>query len=390
MNYDFEKIVPREGTNSFKYDMRKNIFGRADVLPLWVADHDYAVPPCVTEAIVERATRYPLYGYEYRGDSFNRAVIDWVKQRNGWEIEPEWIVFTPGVVAGFVFGINAFSSPSDGIVIQPPVYPPFARSIADNGRVVVNNLLKPAGGRFEIDFDDLDRRLAGAKALILCNPHNPTGRVFTPEELTMVGNLCVRHNVHIISDEIHSDLVLRPNKHTHIASLSPEFASRTVTLIAPSKTFNLAGLGSSVAIIPDPNVRRAYRSEIDKAHVGMGNAFGNVATEAAYRGGGEWLSQFLEHIAGNVEYVRTYIERNIRAVKTYETEGTYLLWLDMSGLGLDAGSVKDFVVNKAGLGLNDGREFGPGGEQHMRMNVAAPRSVLEQAMEQLREACEGL
>lgn len=385
MKYDFEKTVPREGTGTFKYDARESVFGCADVLPMWVADHDFAVPPCVTQAITGRA-RHGVYGYEMRGESFNSAVAGWVRRRNGWEIEHEWIVFTPGVVAGIVFGLNAFSEKGDGVVIQPPVYPPFAGSVKGNGRVVADNPLVRNGDSYGVDFDDLDRKLADAKILLLCNPQNPTGRVFSCEELLKIGELCVKRDVYIISDEIHSDLILKPNRHIHIASLSPEIAARTVTLIAPSKTFNLAGLASSVAVIPDPRVRRMFRAEIDRAHVGMGNTFGNVALEAAYRCGDDWLEQFLEHIAGNVEYVRSFLAEKIPAIRPSRVEGTYLLWLDMSGLGLNADALKDFTVRRAGLGLNDGREFGAGGEQHMRMNLAAPRKIVGQAMARLLKA----
>lgn len=385
MKYDFEKTVPREGMNTYKYSSRERVFGRGDVLPLWVADHDFAIPPCVAEAIRCRA-EHDVYGYEIRGDSFNNAIVEWVDRRNDWKIEPEWIVFTPGVVAGLVFGIHAFTLQNDGIVIQPPVYPPFARTIKDNGRKVLNNPLIQAGDSFEIDFEGLERELADAKAMFLCNPQNPTGRVFTAGELQRIGELCVKHDVYLISDEIHSDLILGPNRHIHIASLSPEIAAHTVTLIAPSKTFNLAGLASSVAIIPDGEARRMFRAVVDRLHVGMGNSFGNVAMEAAYRCGDDWLDQFLEHIRGNVEYVQNFLAVNIPGIRSYRVEGTYLMWLDMSGLGLPSDGVKDFVVNKAGLGLNDGREFGIGGQQHMRMNVAAPRKVLEQAMKQLFDA----
>lgn len=389
MKYDFEKTVPREGMSTYKYSFREGVFGRADVLPLWVADHDFAIPPCVAEAIRRRA-EHDVYGYEIRGKRFDNAIVEWVGRRNGWKIEPEWIVFTPGVVAGLVFGIIAFTGEGDGVVIQPPVYPPFARTIRDNGRKVQNNPLVYKDDSFEIDFDGLDRELAGAKAMFLCNPQNPTGRVFTAAELMRIGELCVKHDVYIISDEIHSDLILGPNKHIHIASLSPEIAARTVTLIAPSKTFNLAGLASSAAIIPDEKTRKMFRAVVDRLHVGMGNSFGNVAMETAYRCGDDWLDQFLEHIRGNVEYVRGFLAGNIPAIRSNRVEGTYLMWLDMSGLGLPPDKVKDFVVNKAGLGLNDGREFGIGGDQHMRMNVAAPRKVIEQAMKQLLDACKAL
>lgn len=389
MKYDFEKTVPRDGMSTYKYSLCQNIFGRADVLPLWVADHDFAIPSCVSEAIRRRA-EHDVYGYEVRGESFGKAVADWVRRRNGWEVEPEWVVFTPGVVAGLVFGINAFSKAGDSVVIQPPVYPPFARSVKDNGRVVLDNPLVQQGDGFVIDFDDLDRKLAGAKAILLCNPQNPTGRVFTREELLRIGELCIRHDVYIISDEIHSDLIIAPNKHIHIASLSPELAERTVTLIAPSKTFNLAGLASSVAIISDKKMRKMFRAEIDRIHVGMGNSFGNVALEAAYNCGDEWLDQFLEHLAGNIGYVRSFLAEHMPAIRSFRVEGTCLMWLDMSGLSMNSDGVKDFVVNKAGLGLNDGRDFGKEGERHMRMNIAAPRKVLQQAMTQLLDAYNAL
>ncbi len=386
MKYDFDDIVPREGTGCIKYDTRREVFGRGDVIPLWVADMDFRVLPCVEKAL-RRRMECPTYGYGIREEGFYNSTAGWVKRRGGWNIDNGWIDFTPGVVPGFAMAIRALSEPGDKVVIQPPVYHPFAHTIKANDRQLVNNpLILASSGRYEMDFDDLDRKLAGAKLLLFCNPHNPSGRVFTREELTRVGELCCKHDVNIISDEIHCDMVHKPNKHIHIASIDERFAARCVTLIAPSKTFNLAGLSTAVAITPSDTLRRKLRAEMDALHIGQGNVFGTVALQAAYDEGEEWLEQLTEYIGGNMALVDGFMREHLPQIKTRPSEGTYIMWLDMRNLGMEQKELNDFLINKAGVGLNDGEMFGVEGRGFMRINLATSRAVILKALEQIREA----
>lgn len=383
--YNFDKIASRQGTCCEKYDHRELIFGREDIIPMWIADMDFEVAPFISDAIRRRA-EHAVYGYGYRSDDYHRSIIDWVERRNGWKIERDWIDFTPGVVAGFVFAIRALTCEGDAIVIQPPVYPPFARMIDFNGRKIVNNPMRMVDDRFEIDFDDLDIKLCGAKALLFCNPHNPTGRVFSREELIRVGELCVKHNVLIISDEIHSDLIQKPCRHTHIASICDEFAERTVTFIAPSKTFNLAGLSTSVVITASDTLRRKMRAEFDKMHADQGNVFGTVALESAYTHGDRWLDELNEYVGGNMDFVIEFLAANMPEVHAFRSEGTYMMWLDFGAWNMDHDSLCQHLVEKAGLGLNSGRLFGVEGDGFMRINLATSREVVAQAMNQLLES----
>lgn len=391
MIFDFDKEIVRAGTSCYKWDKRTELFGRGDVIPMWVADMDFEVCPYITRAIKNRAG-HAVYGYDFRGEDFFDSAREWLAGRHGWNTETDWMLFTPGVVSALVFAQRAFSAKGDKIVIQPPVYPPFAGTVKENGRTLVNNPLRLENGRFEIDFEDLDVKLRGAKAIILCNPHNPTGRVFTRNELERLAALCIRHDVVIISDEIHSDLVFDGHHHTHIASLSPEAAARTVTLVAPSKTFNIAGLCSSIAVIPDQGLRNKFASVVASTHTAEGNAFGNVAFAAAYREGAEWLEEVKKYIYGNYELVRDFIAREIPSIRSYPLEGTYLMWLDFSAWNMTGEQLQNFLVNEAGLGLNDGRTFGREGLHHARMNLATRRALVNRALGQLRDACkkEGL
>lgn len=386
MRYDFDKAVVREQTNCAKYDGREAVFGRADVVPMWVADMDFEVLPEITEAIRRRA-EHSVYGYSFNHDSSSHALISWTRRRNGWEIKPEWIDYTPGVVAGFAFAIRALSEKRDGVVIMPPVYHPFAQVIKANERKLLNNPLKrDSDGYYTIDFDDLDRKLAEAKLLLFCNPHNPTGRVFTRDELLRVGELCARHNVIILSDEIHSDLIMKPHKHTHIASLSEDLEQRTVTFLAPSKTFNVAGLSTSAVVTPNESIRRRLRVEFDALHACSCNIFGFEALEAGYSHGEQWLEQLIEYIDGNMRYVIDFVGNHLPFIKVRPIEATYLLWIDMTEVDMSYEELVKFMIDEAGLGMNDGRMFGEEGEKFVRMNLATRRSVVEQAMAQLAGA----
>lgn len=385
MKYDFDTLLNREGTNCEKLDKLESIYGHADIIPLWVADMDFAVAPEIISAM-KRRLEHPILGYTYRPESYFRAIVDWVGTRNGWKIRPEWIDFVPGVVPGLVFAMRAFTAEGDGIVIQPPVYHPFSRQICFNKRVVVDNPIVRKDDRFVIDFEDLDRKLEGARAFMMSNPHNPTGRVFTAEELTRIGELCVKHDILILSDEIHSDIILKPHRHVHIAALSEEFAARTLTFIAPSKTFNIAGLSTASVIISNESLQRRLRNEFDKLHADQGNIFGNIASEAAYTHGHRWVDEMTAYVAGNADYVVDFLKRHIPSVATARPEGTYLMWLDFNRWKMSHAELCRFMSREAGLAMNEGTMFGEGGEKFMRMNVATSRSVIEQAMRQLLEA----
>lgn len=384
MKYDFDKITDRRGTNCVKYDAAAEVFGREDVLPLWIADSDFACPPFIVEAVRKRA-EHPVYGYTFQGPEFFRAVTEWVRRRNDWSIESDWIGFTPGVVAGFSLAIQALTEEGDGVLIQPPVYPPFAKMTRMNNRKVVNNPLVWDGEKYVIDFDDFEAKLKESKVFLMCNPHNPTGRVFTREELRRMGDLCVRHNVYIISDEIHSDLILKPHRHIHIASLSDEIARRTITFIAPSKTFNVAGLAASVSIIPDESVRRRFSRQADLAGASHGNLFGTTALVAAYEQGDEWLDGFMVQMGKNARYIVDFLRERIPSVRAYVPESTYLMWLDFRAWGLSPEELFRVLVD-AGLGLSDGKDFGEEGVGFMRINIATSPEVLEEAMKRLEAA----
>lgn len=385
MKYNFDKIIPREGTFCEKFDMRESIFGRADVIPLWVADMDFEVAPEIIGALRKRLD-HPILGYSYRGKGYYDSICGWLSRRNGWSIRPEWIDFTPGVVPGIGLALRALTAERDGIVIQPPVYHPFARQIRRYNRAVINNPIRFDNNRFEIDFEDLDRKLAGAKAFLMSNPHNPTGRVFTREELTRIGELCVKHDVLILSDEIHADIIFQPHRHISIASLEDAFAERTLTFLAPSKTFNIAGLSTSVVVTPNDSLRRRLKSELDRAGLDQGNIFGTLALEAAYTHGDQWVDEMTAYVSGNIDYVIGFLGEHIPSIKTLRPEGTYLMWLDFRQWPMTHKEVFRFLVEQAGLGLNEGEMFGEGGTGFMRMNMATRRSVIEQAMRQLLDA----
>ena len=385
MIYNFDKVISRKGTHSVKWDARKAYFGSEDLLPMWVADMDFPVPVELVEAIKRRAD-HPLYGYTIRPDSYFKSFIRWVKDRHEWEIKKDWVLFSPGVVPALNFIVQAFSKPGDKILIQPPVYHPFFFSVENNHREMVFNQLKLVNGRYEMDFDDLESKLPGVKMILLSNPHNPVGRAWTQEELMQLAELCIMHKVLIISDEIHSDLALPGFKHIPVASLGDEIAANTLTCMAPSKTFNLAGLSTSSMIISDPAKRANFEEYLDRFHITGGNVFGMVASEAAYLHGKDWLDQVLEYIQGNFDFLDNFLKENLPMLHLTPAEATYLAWLDFSALKMDGDGLKSFLINKAKVGLNDGRTYRDGGEGFQRMNLACPRSILEEALQRIEKA----
>lgn len=385
MQYDFDTLVERRGSDCVKYDVLDQTFGRSDIIPMWVADMDFRVAPFIRDAVVARAN-HDVYGYGIRSDRFYNAVRGWLLRRNGWSVERDWIDFTPGVVSGFVFALRSVTAEGDGVVIMPPVYPPFAAQIAANRRRVVESGLVERNGRFEIDFDDLDRKLERSKALLFCNPHNPTGRVFTESELRRVGELCVKHNISVVSDEIHSDLIQKPCRHYHLAALDPRFAERTITFVAPSKTFNIAGLSTSVSIVPDSGLRTAFADELNRYHVDQGNVFGTEALIAAYNGGDEWLDQLNSYVGENMDLVEWFCREQMKVISALHSQGTYMMWLDCRNMELEHDRLIDFFVNKAKVGMNDGATFGSGGEGFMRINLATSHAVVSKALSQIAAA----
>jgi len=385
MHYNFDKIINREHTASVKFDLRKEVFGKEDILPMWVADMDFETPDFVIDTLKKRL-EHPILGYSYRPDSYYQSIINWVKRRHQWIIKKEWISFSPGIVPAINMAIMAYTEPGDQIIVQPPVYHPFFSAIKNNHRIQVDNPLTLQNGRYFIDFNDLKAKLKDAKMILLSNPHNPGGSVWSKEELQTLGELCVENDVLIMADEIHSDLVFKPAQYVPMASLSPEIANQTVTFIAPSKTFNMAGLATSSVVISNNILKEKFDQILDTIHIGMGNIFGAVASEAAYTHGDEWLDELLEYLSKNMDYVEQFITEYIPEIKVIRPEGTYLMWLDCSDLNLNNKDLKDFMIQDAGLGFNDGRMFGAGGDQFMRMNVACPIQTIKIALRKLEQA----
>ena len=390
MKYDFDKLIDRRNTRSVKWDYRGEKFGRSDVLPMWVADMDFPSPPGTAEAIAKRA-EHGVFGYMGISEELTGAIIGWMEKRNGWRPEEGWVVHSPGVVTSILTAILAYTETGDGILIQTPVYRPFYSSISDNGRKIVASPLINNNGRYEMDFDDLERKLAsGVRMMILCSPHNPVGRVWTAEELKNLAGLCVRHNCIVVSDEIHSDLIYRGYKHTPFAVVRDDILPNTVTCISPTKTFNLAGLSESMAIIPDPGLRRKFQGTMHRTGAGMLNIFGLEAARAAYLYGEPWLEELLSYLEGNAETLAGFVRERLPSIRMEKPEGTYLAWLDCRELMDKVGNLKSFFVSKAGVGMNEGVEFGREGEGFQRLNFACPRAMLEDGLQRMENAIKGM
>ena len=383
MQESFDQVIPRAGTDCAKYDDRLKRFGHADVLPLWVADMDFRAPECVREAL-QQLVDHNLYGYHLRSERYLRAISDWWARRHRHTVDPSGIVFSPGVVPALSHLIQALTAKGDGVIVQPPVYHPFAWAVRANERRLLENALREQAGEYAMDFDDLEQKAREARLLILCSPHNPVGRVWRREELERVADLCLRHGVTIVSDEIHNDLVYPPHRHIPTASLSPEVSRITVTCHAASKTFNLAGLSVAYVMIEGRELREAFRKLSDILHVEAVNPFGLRAMEAAFAQGEPWLKALLEYLEGNYRLARSYLCGHLPGVTLSPLEGTYLLWLDFRRYGFSPQELRDRIIGKARLGLNDGPMFGPGGEGFQRMNIGCPRVTLQEALDRLR------
>ncbi|MCE1201340.1 MAG: PatB family C-S lyase [Bacteroidia bacterium] len=355
------------------------------MLPFWVADMDFETPAFVREAVMQRAQN-PVYGYTFRDDRFYDAIIGWMQRRHGWKVEKDWIVFTPGVVPALNLAVLAFTEPGQGIIVQPPVYFPFFGAVADHGRELIHNQLITNEKEYVINYDELETLAAEAQLLMLCNPHNPVGRSWRKDELERLANICERNNLMVISDEIHADLVLPGYRHNVFAALDEETAQRTITLHAPSKTFNLAGLNTAFAIIPSEALRKRFEHQIEKLHLGLGNLFGFEALIAAFNKGDEWLDQLRGYLAENVIFTKEFLAEHLPEIYIYPTEATYLIWLDFSHWRLSDEEFRRKMIDEAGLALSRGADFGPGGEGFMRLNVACPKSMLVEGLQRLAKA----
>ena len=384
MENEFDSVISRNGTSSLKYDGRRNLFGTSDVLPLWVADMDFAAPAAVRDALMARAA-HPLYGYTVYPESMYEALMAWLERRHGWRVEREWVVMCPGVVPSLHAALIALSKPDDNVIVQPPVYAPFLAAPKTVGCRLLSNPLEFADGHYRFDLDHFEQcALEGARLLLLCSPHNPVGRVWRPDELQALLEICRRYDVAVVSDEIHADLVFTGSHHTPLAALS-DGTVKIVTALAPSKTFNIPGLGCSALIVPDEKDRRAIAKAFGTLHVGAANPFSIVAFEAAYRGGAEWLERLLAYLEETSQFARTFIQQHLPLIKPITPEGTFLQWLDCRAMKLDDKQLEQFFV-QVGVGLSPGKMFGDQGSGFMRMNIAAPRSVIAEALEKIAGA----
>ena len=389
MTYDFDQIIDRSQNRSAKYDERGRVFGREDVIPLWVADMDFRTAQPIIDALKRRAEE-GLWGYTTRPDSYFEAIRGWQKRRNGWDIDRSLMSFSLGVVQTISACVKLFTPEGGKVLVQSPVYSEFYAMSEAWDRTVLENRFVEREGRWEVDWADFEEKVKEADLFILCNPHNPLGIVWTAEELRRMAELCMAHGTLLLSDEIHSDLIFHGKKHTPVATLSPEIAAYVITAISGTKTFNLAGLQASTAVFPNREMKRTFENFWKKMEIHRNNAFSLTAMEAAFNQGEEWLEQLLPYLSGNFDFVVDYCEAHIPQIKTYAPDATYLMWLDCRALGMSNEELRTFMIEKAGLGFTEGRHFGKDVQGFMRLNAACPRSVLKKALEQLEAAVNSL
>ncbi|MCM1090253.1 MAG: pyridoxal phosphate-dependent aminotransferase [Butyrivibrio sp.] len=390
-NINFDELIERKNTDCLKYDVAEKRGKPKDVLPLWVADMDFKTSSIVLDVVRQRV-EHGIFGYTETGDGYFRAVADWQEKRHGWRVEQSWLMQTPGVVVALALAVKAYTGEGDAVLVQQPVYYPFTEVIEDNGRVAVSSdLVLGDDGRYGIDFTDFEDKIVKhhVKLFLLCSPHNPVGRVWTREELLTLGEICLKHHVTVVSDEIHEDFVYGERRHLVFANLREELREISVTCTSAAKTFNLAGLQVSNIFIPNKELRRSFKRQLNAIGYSQVNTLGLTATEAAYRYGGTWYEAMLYYVKGNIDYVREFLQRELPDIRLIEPEGTYLVWLDFRGLGLTEPDRERLIVEKAGLWLDSGAIFGGAGEGFERINVACPRKTLETALERLKNAVLG-
>jgi cystathionine beta-lyase len=379
--FDFDQPIDRYGTQSIKFDSAAERGKPADAFPLWVADMDFSAPPCVAEALEQRVA-HGVYGYSDTDGAYDSALTSWFAVRHGWRVEPRWNCVTPGVVPALFFAVRGLTEPGDGVLLQTPVYYPFFAAVREQGRALLENGLVLRDGRYEIDFDDFERKAKQAKLFLLCSPHNPVGRVWTRDELARMGEICLAHGVTVVSDEIHADFVFPGHTHTVFASLSENFAQMTVTCTSPSKTFNLAGLLHANVLIKNEALRGKFKATHAQTGLSQGSLMGMIACKAAYENGQPWLAALLAYLEGNLALAGDMLSRNPK-IKIIPPEGTYLLWLDCRAMGLAPAALDGYFLRDAKLWLDAGTMFGPGGEGFARLNMALPRAKLRECLERL-------
>ena len=389
-HYSFDTHIDRNGSNCIKFDRIQKDFGTKDILPMWVADMDFATPDFIMDAIRKRC-EHEILGYPVIPDGWFSSIHTWLKKRYDWNVSAQEVGFLPGIVAGMAFVVQCFTKPGDKILIQTPVYPPFIHIPKKNKREVVISELKFENGRLEIDFDDFETKAAsGCRLFILCSPHNPGGRIWTKEELQKMSAICKRHGIIIVSDEIHADLTLPGEIHHPLGTISSGETAQVITLMAPSKTFNIPGLSSSFYVIQNPELCAAFKHFLDCAELSNGSIFAFTAAQAAYENGEEWLGQLAQYLQENINYVDSFLKQNIPQIKACIPQASFLIWLDCRELSMSPDELHRFFITKARLGLNPGNSFGPGGEGFMRLNIGCTRETLCQAMIQLKTAVDEL
>ena len=384
--YNFDELIERRGTGCVKYDELKQVFGNENLIPLWVADMDFRTPDFIVEALKKRC-EHEIFGYPFSTDAYYQCILEWVHYKHNWQIQREWVTYIPGIVKGIAFALQCFTQPGDKVIIQPPVYHPFRIVPERMKREVVYNPLKLVNGEYEMDFEQLEQLIdERCKVLILCNPHNPGGIVWRKETLVQLAEICAKHQILVISDEIHAEMAYPQYTHHPFATVSETAASCSLTFMAPSKTFNIAGIVTSYTIIPNDRIRQQFFDFLEAGEFNMGTIFAFTATIAAYTYGAEWLQQMRMYIMENVRYVTEYVQENLPQIRVYQPQASFLVWLDCRELGLPQPELVRLFQEKAGLALNDGAMFGPGGEGHMRLNVGCPRSILVDALKALKKA----
>ena len=385
MNYNFDEVVCRKHTDALKLEALARRWGRTDLLPMWVADMDFKTPPFIVE-VMKKRMECEVFGYTAKPESWYEAIISWQKRRHKWTITKEMISFVPGVVPALAMAVQAFTQPGEKVMIQQPVYNPFAQVIRNNHRELVNSPLELKDGQYHINFKLFEKKIKGCKLFLFCHPHNPGGRVWTREELKKVATICAQNNVIIVADEIHADLTLLPYEHIPFASVSKEAKQNSVVFASPSKAFNMAGLATSYAVIANPTLRRRFESYVEGNELAAGNVFAFNTVVAAYNKGEEWLQQMLTYVQGNIDEVVSYIKENIPQLKVIIPQASYLVFIDFSALQLNQKDIVALCTNRAHLALNDGSIYGEEGNGYMRINLACPRSVVRQALAQLKDA----